>query len=199
MQDEPPSACPCNQAAHGSHVCRALARLGVFARGRAPAPARFILAVPLQCATDCFCIEAYLNHAGAATFRCGLILIDCRLGRSSNCFAKNCTFHSPEGTGAQPLQTVATLFNFRNTLAHGRSQELMAKPVLRTTEDYYSAYQEQLLTDWEALIQTEDFAARARDDVRSVLERLHAGRRDEKEYLFTFGIGLHGASLVQGP
>jgi hypothetical protein len=50
-----------------------------------------------------------------------------------------------------------------------------------------------------SLIQSEEFAVRAREDVGAVLERIHGARRDEKEHLFTFGPDLHGASLVQEP
>lgn len=84
-------------------------------------------------------------------------------------------------------------------MAHGRSGEIHAKPVERTTENYHGAYGEQLLTDWEKLIQTSEFASRARNDVKAVLEGLHAARRDKKEHLFTFGMGLSGASIVPEP
>lgn len=106
----------------------------------------------------------------------------------------------PEGRGARPLQTVAKLLVFRNTIAHGRSREIKAKPETRNADDRLDAYLGITpLTDWERLIQTSDFAERASEDVQAVLERLHERRRDKKEALFTFGIGLHGAILVEEP
>lgn len=100
------------------------------------------------------------------------------------------------GTAARPLQTVAKLLTFRNTIAHGRSSELKSKPVVRTVENYQAAHHEDILADWERLIQTSEFAVRAREDVRAVLEAIHKARRDEAtEPLFSTGVGLYGATL----
>jgi hypothetical protein len=96
------------------------------------------------------------------------------------------------------LQTVVKLLDFRNTIAHGKSLEIKAKPVLRDVNDRLDAYLgDRPPMDWESLIQSSDFAARAREDVQAVLERLHERRKDKKEGLFTFGIGLHDATLVE--
>ena len=77
---------------------------------------------------------------------------------------------------------------------------LKSKPEIRCADDRLDGYLgKKPITDWEKLIQTKDFALRAREDVEAVLKRLHAARKDEKEGLFTFGIGLHGATLIQEP
>ena len=144
-----------------------------------------------------FAFEAYLNHAGSATFACWeqldhlpplskLALLCEKLDLS---FLK----------GRRPLQTVEKLLNFRNTMAHGKSAEIKAPPVMRNTENYHTAFREELLTNWEKLVQTDAFAKRAREDVETVLRKLHEARRDKKENLFTFGPGLYGANLVEEP
>lgn len=103
----------------------------------------------------------------------------------------------PEGLGARPLQTILKLLDFRNTIAHGRSLEIKTKPVLRDVNEQLDTYLgERPLTDWEKLIQTSDFAVRAREDVQAALEVLHEARTDNKESLFTFGLGSHGATLA---
>lgn len=146
-----------------------------------------------------FTFEAYLNHAGAATFECWSNIDQLPPRSKLQLLCEELGVKFPEGYAAQPLQTIDSLFKFRNTLAHGRSIELQSKPLLRTTENYHAAYREELLADWESLIRDKEFAVRAREDVRAVLELIHAARRDAKEHLFTFGLGLHGATLVQEP
>lgn len=146
-----------------------------------------------------FSFEAYLNHTGAVTFECWEELERLPPWAKLQLLFEELEVQFPEGTGARPLQTIARLLNFRNTMAHGRTSDLQAKPLNRTTENYHQAYGEDLLTDWERLVKTSDFAVRAREDVRTVIERVHEARRDEKEHLFTFGTALYGATLVEKP
>jgi hypothetical protein len=146
-----------------------------------------------------FAFEAYLNHVGSVIFTCWEQLDRLPPWSKMELLCEELGVAFPDGAGARPLQTVAKLLNFRNTMAHGRSHEIEAKPIMRTTENYYSAYHEELLTDWERLVQTDEFAKRAREDVCDILQRLHDARRDKKEHLFTFGTGLHGATLVDEP
>ena len=99
---------------------------------------------------------------------------------------------------ASGLQTVAKLLDFRNTIAHGRSVQINAKPEVRDADGRIEAYLgERPLTDWEKLIQTSDFAIRAREDVHTVLERIHEGRKDEKEGLFARGFSFHRATSAE--
>jgi hypothetical protein len=146
-----------------------------------------------------FAFEAYLNHMGAATLDRweDLDALPPASKLALVCEELGVTF--PMGYGARPLQTVTKLFQFRNTMAHGRSADLKPKHLVRTSKNYEAALSERVLADWERLIQTEDFAKRARDDVRAVCEKIHAARRDEKEPPFTFGIGSHGATFVDEP
>ena len=144
-----------------------------------------------------FTFEAYLNHVGPRTIECWPQLD--RLPPWSKfellCETLGVTF--PEGTGARPLQTVAKLLDFRNTIAHGRTVELKVKPEVRLANEGLDSYLgEQPLTEWERLVRDKSFAERAREDVEAVLTKLHEARTDEKEWLFTFGIGAHSASLI---
>jgi hypothetical protein len=143
-----------------------------------------------------FAFEAYLNHVGPTLFAhwpdldrlsplAKFHLICDKLGTGTSLTA-----------GERPLQTVAKLLDFRNTMAHGRSQQLEAKPIIRTVDNYQAAYGEQLLSDWEKLIVDSEFASRAREDVKAVLEVIHEARPAPKEGLFTFGLGSYGATLV---
>lgn len=145
-----------------------------------------------------FALEAYLNHVGAATFKCWGQIDRLPPWSKMELLCEELGVAFPGGTSARPLQTVAKLLNFRNTMAHGRSHKIEAKPIMRTTENYLSVYHEELLSDWERLVQTDRFAKRAREDVGDVLQRLHDARRDKKKPLFTFGMGLYGATLVEG-
>jgi hypothetical protein len=103
----------------------------------------------------------------------------------------------PDGPGKRPLQTIVKLLDFRNTMAHGRSDNLKPKPKLRDVNEKLDSYLgEWPLADWEHLIQTETFAQRAREDVEIVLQQLHAARPGRQEGLFTFGVGIHSATLA---
>ena len=142
-----------------------------------------------------FAFEAYLNHVGRRTIQCWEQLERLPPWSKFELLCETLGVEFTEGPGARPLQTVAKLLVFRNTIAHGRSVQINAKPELRDADGRIDAYLgERPLTDWEKLIQTSDFATRAREDVHAVLQRVHEGRKDKKESLFSFGVGFHRAS-----
>ncbi len=84
-------------------------------------------------------------------------------------------------------------------MAHGKSRQLKAKPIEKSVENYHHAMGEDLLADWEVLIQSDRFAQQAREDVREVFKQIHDARPEPKEALFSFGTGLYGATLVLDP
>jgi len=146
-----------------------------------------------------FAFEAYLNHAGAATFKCWDEVE--RLSPWSK-FALLCEqlgVSFPMGAGGRPVQTVTKLLNFRNTMAHGRSQKLSSKDIECTTDNYQAELDERLLSDWEKLVQTGTFAKLCREDVGAVIGRMHDARPQPKEHLFTLGMGTARAALHSGP
>ena len=144
-----------------------------------------------------FAFEAYLNHVGSRTIACWAQLDRLPPWSKFELLCETLGVKYSKGAGSRPLQTVAKLLDFRNTIAHGRSVELKSKPELRDADERLDQYLAQRLrTGWEELIQTKDFAQRARDDVETVLASLHAARSDKKEGLFTFGLGFHRATTV---
>jgi hypothetical protein len=146
-----------------------------------------------------FAFEAYLNHVGAATFDCWKQLDRLPPASKLDLLCEELGVSFTEGHGARPLQTINELLRFRNTVAHGRSAELEPKPLIRTAENYQTALDDRVLTDWEQLVQSETFAKCAREDVKAVCEKIHAARRDKKEHLFAFGLGSHAATFVDEP
>ncbi|MGB8337795.1 MAG: hypothetical protein WCD07_02725 [Burkholderiales bacterium] len=146
-----------------------------------------------------FTFEAYLNHVGIRTIKCWEQCDRLPPWSKFELLCETLEVKFPDNTGARPLQTISKLLDFRNTVAHGRS-EIVAKKEIRDADHQLDAYLgERPLADWELLIQTKNFAEQAREDVYKTLERLHEQRKDDKESLFTFGMGVHGASLVEAP
>jgi hypothetical protein len=155
----------------------------------------------LSCAVlTAFTFEAYLNHVGSRTIECWQQHERLPPWSKFELLCKTLGVTFPEGTGVRPLQTVVKLLDFRNTIAHGRSVEIKSKPEVRVANESLDLYLgERPLTEWERLIQDKTFVERAREDVEVVLTKLHEGRKDEKESLFTFGMGSHSATPVAEP
>lgn len=143
-----------------------------------------------------FAFEAYLNHVGPTVIDCWPQLERLPPWAKFELLCENLKVSFPDGRGKRPLQTIVSLFNFRNKMAHGRTEDLNTGEELRDNDETLDAYLgERLLARWESLIQTKEFPQRAREDVKDVLEKLQAARPEPKEGLFMFGMGLHGATL----
>ena len=143
-----------------------------------------------------FTFEAYLNHVGPTVIGCWSELERLPPWAKFELLCETLKVSFPDGRGKRPLQTIVELLDFRNTMAHGRSDNLTPEPELRDANEKLDGYLgERPLADWERLIQTEQFAQRAREDVEIVLEQLHAARPDPKEGLFASGVGIHSATL----
>lgn len=143
-----------------------------------------------------FAFEAYLNHVGDQIVETWadsehlppLEKFDLLCERLNVRFEK----------GKRPRQTIEELFEFRNTMAHARTTALVRPPVHRDVNDRLDDYLGQRpLAQWERLIQTDEFAARARSDVEEILKAIQEKRPEPKEALFTFGIGSGGATIVE--
>jgi hypothetical protein len=143
-----------------------------------------------------FTFEAYLNHVGPTVIGCWSELERLRPWAKFELLCETLEVSFPDGRGKRPLQTIVKLLNFRNTMAHGRSDNLTPEPELRDANEKLDGYLgERPLADWECLIQTDQFAQRAREDLEIVLQQLHAARPDPKEGLFASGVGIHSATL----
>lgn len=135
-----------------------------------------------------FAFEAYLNHIGPKALASwpGVERLSPLSKFDLICEVLHVSY--PQGYDARPLQTLVKLFNFRNDIAHGRSQTLQPEPILRdVNESLQSFIGEQPRADWERLVRTDSFAVRSRADVEACMERIHAARTDSKEQLFSLG------------
>jgi hypothetical protein len=145
-----------------------------------------------------FSFEAYLNHVGPTLLSCWSQLERLPPWAKFELLCETLNVKFTEGVGRRPLQTIIKLLDFRNTMAHGRSQEIRPNDEMRDVNDGLDSYLGQRpLADWERLIQTDAFARRVREDVEAVLKKLNDARPQPKEALFTSGIGIHGAHFVE--
>lgn len=152
----------------------------------------------LSCAVlTAFAFEAYLNHVGPTVISCWEQFERLPPWAKFELLCERLGVTFSTDTGSRPLQTVSELLEFRNTMAHGRSEEVSPEPTHRDVNANLDGYLGQRpLLRWESLIEDERFAERARTDVEAVLQVLHDARPDPKEALFTFGMSLHRASLI---
>lgn len=145
-----------------------------------------------------FTFEAYLNHVGPKVFQCWPELE--RLPPLSKfellCEKLNVKFSG--GYGQRPLQTIVSLIEFRNTMAHGRSNKINPAPYSRDINRNLDLHLRGVpLAGWEKLIKNKKFAMQARKDVDAVLSKVHASISDENESLFSFGASVHSATFIQ--
>jgi hypothetical protein len=88
--------------------------------------------------------------------------------------------------GRRPLQTIEQLFEFCNSLAHGRTTILTPDDSHRDIDDTIDKFLGDMpRTSWELLIKDAAFAERAREDTNAILEKLQHARPEPKEPLFT--------------
>jgi hypothetical protein len=144
-----------------------------------------------------FAFEAYLNHVGVACFSSWPDLE--RLPPLAK-FALLC--ETLEVTvlpkGKRPMSTLVELMDFRNAMAHGRTQTIEVTAHLRDMNNELDGYLGEMpLAHWQKLIRTSDFAQRARVDVQAILTALHDARSAPKEALFAFGLGEAGATIAK--
>jgi hypothetical protein len=146
-----------------------------------------------------FTFEAYLNHIGAQIMGDWPAHERFAMWSKFKLLRKTLGVTFPGGKSVRPLKTVAELFTFRDSLAHGKSLELKdeKKQSLAVFEREHSdLIGSQLRTDWESRIRTSAFAQRAREDVEVVIRALDAARKDKRDILFNSGVGSHLATVA---
>ncbi len=134
-----------------------------------------------------FAFEAYLNHVGQQLLSCWGSLERLSPTSKLHLLCETLKVSLPGTKGERPLRTITELFKFRNTLGHGRSEKITPQSKSIAVDELEAHRTERLLSDWERLIETCDFAKRAREDVETVLKLLQAARPEPKEALFRFG------------
>lgn len=145
-----------------------------------------------------FAFEAYLNHVGESVDSCWSQHERLSPWEKFEFLCSVLNVEFPDGSGKRPLQTVVTLIEFRNTMAHGRTEKIKPENEMRDANKKLDAYLgEKPLAHWEQLIKTDAFAKQAREDIETVLKKLHEARGEPKEGLFTFGIGIHSAHFIE--
>ncbi len=139
-----------------------------------------------------FAFEAYLNRVGPQVVTCWESLE--RLPPISK-FDLVCELLKVDfQKGQRPRQTIEELFEFRNTIAHGRTEDIKPDFKQRDVNDKLDNYLgKRPLARWESLIQSDDFVKRARIDVEAVCVKIHAAVPEPKEALFAFGMGSGSA------
>jgi hypothetical protein len=144
-----------------------------------------------------FSFEAYLNHVGAVCYSCWDELERLPPISKLSLLCESLKVVIPP-RGERPLSTIIELMEFRNTMAHGRTQTIEAAAHLRDINDKLDGYLGEMpLAHWQRLIGNADFARRVRTDVEALLTRLHNARPAPKEALFTFGMGEAGATIAK--
>jgi hypothetical protein len=82
-----------------------------------------------------FSFEAYLNHAGERVIACWEDVERLPPLGKFKLLCEILGVDFPKGKATRPLQTISELIEFRNTIAHGRTGEVTAKPTQRDIND----------------------------------------------------------------
>jgi hypothetical protein len=139
-----------------------------------------------------FTFESYLNHIGPKLFKSWSVLE--RLSPLEKleivCEKLGISFLP----GEQPLQSVVTLFKFRNDLAHGKNQTLSTSELRDHSENLDMTLGELPKAEWEKLI-TWAGVTRVRGDVEKIIRELHAAADPDGDPVFAAGFTLHSAKL----
>ncbi|OQS35579.1 hypothetical protein B0T40_12615 [Chromobacterium haemolyticum] len=142
-----------------------------------------------------FAFEAYQNHVGPSLFAHWSHLDRLPPLAKLDLIIDRLEIKLPNAKSGRPWQSIRDLFDFRNTIAHGRSKQLDHTEIKNTT-NYHDALNGELLDDWELRIKDDKFVLRCRQDVETVLRLIHEELPEPKEALFTFGMGLNGVTVL---
>jgi hypothetical protein len=99
--------------------------------------------------------------------------------------------------GSRPWQIVKDLFNFRNTLAHGKPENIASEGYADLKAILESGKQDLVRTKWENF-GTEENAVRAQEDVEKIATILYEKAKIEHEGPrgpFSFGFQMRHASV----
>src|SRR5262245_47164042 len=111
-----------------------------------------------------FAFEAYLNHVGPTVLSSWEGLERLSVSAKLDLLCEVLKVKLPGDKSRRPKKTIAELFKFRNTLAHGRTKTIKAAPKRLNPESVDDHFSRRLLTDWERLIADSVFAKKARHD-----------------------------------
>ena len=138
-----------------------------------------------------FTFESYLNHIGPQLFKSWNALE--RLGPLEKLEIVCEKFGISFPPGERPLQSIVTLFKFRNDLAHGKD-EVLSTSELRDNETMHTSLGEQPKAKWEKTIAWET-VKQLRADLEQVIRKLHVAADPEGDPVFSPGSTMTSAKL----
>lgn len=135
-----------------------------------------------------FTFEAYLNHLGDKTIKFWEEIEPIKVMDKYSVLCKELELR-PDFS-RRPYQTLRSLFRFRNSIAHGKSQILKETKAVRSQDDPHT---HSPRTEWEEYCEL-DNAKRAKEDISEVIKELHkaAGLGDHP---FMHGMAIGSVSL----
>jgi hypothetical protein len=116
-----------------------------------------------------FRFEAYLNYVGEAVFPFWEEME--RLPWRSQLRIVRAQLKLQSSDGTRPYQTLIALFRFRDSLAHGRDEQLN-EPEVTEIGHLEELRRKRPLTHWEQLC-TVEFAERAYADTEAIIREIH--------------------------
>jgi len=131
-----------------------------------------------------FSFEAYLNHVGAEEISFWNDIDHISHAKKLHVLSKHLNFEA--NSSRRPFQTLTKLFELRNMLAHGRTQqEPQVKPVIVKTRGRPADGAAWRLLPLEKL--TPDDVRRFHDDLKECVESINNARQNPDERLWNQG------------
>ena len=127
-----------------------------------------------------FAFEAYLNHVGAEELQFWDEIDRISYKKKLTVLSKHLGF--TKDVSKRPFQTILKLFELRNALAHGRTENLTIKETSKTPPPHDAAWR---LLPLEQL--TPETVRRYHDDVRAAIEFINSARRPRDKRLWNQG------------
>lgn len=130
-----------------------------------------------------FTFEAYLNHLGHMSIEYWEDIESIKVMDKYSVLCKK--YGINPDFSRRPYQTIKGLFKFRNAIAHGKSVVLTEVKEVSSKSD---PYDHEPKAHWEEYCSPEN-AGRAKEDVKAVIEELHAAAGLGK-HPFMFGVAF---------
>lgn len=139
-----------------------------------------------------FTLEAYLNHIGEKIFSCWQKYERKPPKKKLKKIAKH--LGVKVDYRKTPWKVMNDLFEFRNTIAHGKSGKIEIEKEVPLDEFSDEQFGELHLTDWEKYC-TPKNAERAREDVNEIIEVLHS-KTGCKDSPFSSGLQFGSVTVL---
>jgi hypothetical protein len=138
-----------------------------------------------------FTLEAYFNHIGPQLFQCWSDLERLSPKEKLNVIAERLCVKIEYGK--HPWQVMQHLFEFRNDIAHGKSQIIKRLNIVPQRKFSDTRLGEQVRTKWEKYCSKIN-AQKARIDVEAIINKLHRNGKFKSDNPFFTGIQSHSAT-----